>query len=303
MLPQVTFSRNIKFSFPVANLGQGNRLFVTLQVTKAQNSRHLAEAKASVSSGGQDIDLESREKVVKAAEARGKATVPTTQGPQDSPRTHSGLVVGQGLVASPHQSLRYADLTAQEIPLGRLQRKPLLKSPCVDRVAVSIINNMTQEQGHRLATKGTHPWKAWEGENPSNLLHQSPNQKPIPPKLGENGLENIIEEAEKRWGDTHLPNRLQHCLPWWEKWATPKVCNLIREGIKPQWKNPPPLSVQGRQGENLEQAQKILEDYEKSGAVKRVNPQGTLHLLPCFLISKPEEGGAQNGGSSQIVGK
>jgi len=36
-----------------------------------------------------------------------------------------------------------------------------------------------------------------------------------------------------------------------------------------------------------------LEDYEKSGAVRRVSPQGTLHLLPWFLISKPEEGGDQ----------
>ena len=56
------------------------------------------------------------------------------------PLTHSGRAKSQGLVASPHQTLRNADLTAME----RVLRKPLLKSPGVERVAVSIMNNMTE---------------------------------------------------------------------------------------------------------------------------------------------------------------
>lgn len=85
--------------------------------------------------------------------------------------------------------------------------------------------------------------------------------------------------------------RLQLCLHWWKKWASPKIVSLIKEGITPQWVNPPHLSVQARQGSNLEQAKTILAEYETCGAVKRVKPEGTLHFLPWFLISKPEEGG------------
>jgi hypothetical protein len=38
----------------------------------------------------------------------------------------------------------------------------------------------------------------------------------------------------------------------------------------------------------LKQAEKILQDYEKSGSVKRVGDSNSQHLIPWFLISKPE---------------
>ena len=41
---------------------------------------------------------------------------------------------------------------------------------------------------------------------------------------------------------------------------------------------------------DLAQAQKILKDYEQSGSVKKVGGVGTKHLIPWFLISKPEGG-------------
>ncbi len=71
-------------------------------------------------------------------------------------------------------------------------------------------------------------------------------------------LSKMVEKVEEKWGDTPLPNRLQHSLQWWEKWVNPKIVTLIREGIRPQWQKPPHLSIQGRQGENLAQAQKFL---------------------------------------------
>ena len=106
-------------------------------------------------------------------------------------------------------------------------------------------------------------------------------------------LLQLIQAKEACWGDTPLHHRLRLSLSWWRKNATPQVVSLITEGIKPQWDTPPRLSIQGRQGSNLEQAQNILEDYEKSGAVRRVSTLDTQHLLPWFLISKPEEGGAK----------
>jgi hypothetical protein len=112
-----------------------------------------------------------------------------------------------------------------------------------------------------------------------------------PCSLGGLALQTQVQQRESGWGDTPLPHRLQHCLDWWEKWAHPKIVQLLREGITPQWVKPPVLSVTGRQAENLEQAKLIMQDYEKSGAVKKVDPAGTKHLLPWFLLAKPEEGG------------
>ena len=134
----------------------------------------------------------------------------------NTPVTHSGQVVDQGLVASPHQALRFANLTAREIPPGRVpaQHTPLLKCPGVDRRAVSAINMLTQ--GQELAIPRENPSTAWEGGHPSPL--------PLPfPKV----LENIILTAEKGWGDTHLPDRLQLSLTRWKKWASPQIVSLI----------------------------------------------------------------------------
>ena len=107
----------------------------------------------------------------------------------------------------------------------------------------------------------------------------------------------------KRGGDAHLPNQLQERLSWWKKWAKPHIVKVIQEGIRPQWSSPPKLSLSGRQGPNLEQAKEILLDYQKSGAVKEVQDQNSQHLLPWFLISKPEEGGGQSGGSFRTAEK
>ena len=163
------------------------------------------------------------------------------------PRTHSGLV-GHPLVGQPHHPLV-------------LQEKWALSPKDIDWP-------VAWEGDYHSKPLPSEKRKPLPSSFPGNLLQ---NQAPIPTQLGKNALEKIIEDVEKRWGDTPLPHRLQHSLPWWEKWATPQIVSLIREGITPQWENPPHLSVQGRQGENLEQAQKILEDYEKCGAVKRVN--------------------------------
>ena len=112
-----------------------------------------------------------------------------------------------------------------------------------------------------------------------------PSEDCLPP------LERLIADREIVWSDTPLHLRLRKCLPWWQANAPPRIVRLIQEGIKPQWQKPPFLSIQGRQGENLDQARKILGDYARSGAVQKVDAVGTKHLLPWFLISKPEEGG------------
>jgi hypothetical protein len=234
------------------------------------------------------------------AEVRAKATAPP-QSPQQGPRTHSGLGPDQGQVASPHLSLSVRSCSAQpdmKIPpgwgdVGQVTSTSTSTPPKDMDIDWPLLANTTRGLG------GVGSPQARRGGLGSPQAHSSlpENVPPLPAaqsaqaEVGKNVLEQLIIEAEKGWGDTPLPNRLQHCLPWWEKWATPNVVTLIREGIKPQWHHPPHLSVQGRQGENLEQAQNFLEDYEKSGAVKRVDAQGTLHLLSWFLISKPEEGG------------
>ena len=141
-----------------------------------------------------------------------------------------------------------------------------------------------------------------------NLCHQSRESAKCaaahvlicPPNPTASLMEKVLA-SETGWGDTPLHHRLQINLAWWCNWATGPIVNLIREGIQPQWLKPPTLSVQGRQGPNLAQAQKIMEEYESAGAVKRIFPQDANHLIPWFLLSKPEEGGGPSGDSSRIV--
>jgi hypothetical protein len=69
---------------------------------------------------------------------------------------------------------------------------------------------------------------------------------------------------------------------------------LIQEGIS--LPNLPPLLSQKHQTHSqkeIDLAKEILEDYLKSGAVKRVEREGTKHLVPWFILSKQEGGGTQ----------
>ena len=104
-----------------------------------------------------------------------------------------------------------------------------------------------------------------------------------------------VMQKESWWGDTPLHKRLQHSLAWWSKNASPEVITLLREGIKPPWSNPPKLTLNNHQrgGQDLEQVMKILQDYQCSGAIKKLESTTSNHLIPWFLISKPEGGGCQ----------
>jgi hypothetical protein len=106
-------------------------------------------------------------------------------------------------------------------------------------------------------------------------------------------LEDKILLVEKGWGNTPLFKRLQKSLPFWERYASKEVLQIIKEGIKPPWSSPPKMSTHNhpRGDQNLERAADILQDYQNSGSVRLVNPTESCHLIPWFLISKPEEGG------------
>jgi hypothetical protein len=99
-----------------------------------------------------------------------------------------------------------------------------------------------------------------------------------------------INALEEKWGNTPLHQRLQKCIAWWEKNATPATFQLIREGIQPPWKYPPKMSThpKTRGGQDLQQVEKIMQDYENSGSVKKVWDNSTQHLIPWFLISKTD---------------
>jgi hypothetical protein len=140
----------------------------------------------------------------------------------------------------------------------------------------------------------------WSERTYASHLHKEKDlsihlkQKPTPSdqlSLAQDSLKNLVIQAENQWGDTPLPTRV-FSMPAMVEKVGHRAQNKIDSGRNyTPVGTPPPLSVNARQGQNLEQAQKILEEYEQCGAVKRVTPQGTKHLLPWFLISKPEEGG------------
>ena len=106
-----------------------------------------------------------------------------------------------------------------------------------------------------------------------------------------------ISHGEESWGQTPLRLRLQECFPWWEKHAPHGVVQLIMQGVQQDFPLPAHLSRSPppKTGPDLVLAQSILQDYQKSGAVRLVtDPQNTRHLVPWFIISKQESGGLKH---------
>ena len=188
-------------------------------------------------------------------------------------------------------------------PTGRVQPPP--RTGCFSPVPGPIPERQAHQAPRECRTSTATSWlgggsplpvqkppSAYKTASPSTQGHNTPTNSPrVVAKTLQDQKLNLLEEInlrEKSWRNTPLHQRF---LQWWQKNASPQVVTLIREGIIPQWYLPHLLSVQGRQGSNLDQAQKILADYEKSGAVKRVGAEGTRHLLPWFLISKVEPTG------------
>ena len=103
-------------------------------------------------------------------------------------------------------------------------------------------------------------------------------------------LSALIEKKDLECGPLPLYSRLQMALQWWNRHASWEVCQILSQGLQPNWKTPPSLSVR-KHVRSLDQtslAQKILADYSLSGAVKKVPFAGTMHLIPWFVLSKPE---------------
>lgn len=107
----------------------------------------------------------------------------------------------------------------------------------------------------------------------------------------------VLEKDRPMAGQTpvelsHIPyRRLQSMLHWWKLHAPPSVCQMIVEGIMPQWSVAPTCSVQcqRKSQEEIAQVKEILQRYQAVGAVRQVPWQGTKHLVPWFVIAKQEK--------------
>ena len=107
--------------------------------------------------------------------------------------------------------------------------------------------------------------------------------------------ENILKQEEK-WGSTPLFLRLRKSFPFWKKIAPQKVLDLILHGVQNDLPLPGNLSQKSwqRAPSEVQLAQKILEEYAQTGAVKKVSAGGTGHLVPWFVLSKQENGGQKH---------
>ena len=104
-------------------------------------------------------------------------------------------------------------------------------------------------------------------------------------------LQERIQMAEQRWHCARMPDRLRMCVQFWEKHARLEVLNLILKGVPPDKPLPVCLSlkVQDKSLEENQLAREVLQDYESSGAVKRVfDEKNTGHLVPWFVLVKKE---------------
>ena len=113
----------------------------------------------------------------------------------------------------------------------------------------------------------------------------------------------LLNLVESKWEGVPLFRRLQENLAWWEENSPPFVTQLITGGVQADFALPEKLSLrhQVKSSQEIDLATSILEDYQKSGATVVVQDQTTTrHLVPWFVLSKPE-GGEQNIGSFRIA--
>jgi hypothetical protein len=75
-----------------------------------------------------------------------------------------------------------------------------------------------------------------------------------------------------------------------ENIRTPPIVKLISQGVCPEEPLPPSLHLFHipRGAEDIHEARKFLEEYRCSGAVKKVPPESSKHLIPWFIVTKPE---------------
>jgi hypothetical protein len=106
------------------------------------------------------------------------------------------------------------------------------------------------------------------------------------------------------------PHRLRAKLPWWQKWASQEVKTLIQEGVRAPWEEGqgPSLAmcqpVRPRHQEKV--ALELIQEYLDIGAMQELvcpgqlsvtqflNQLGVKHLVPWFVISKPEGSGQKH---------
>ena len=105
-------------------------------------------------------------------------------------------------------------------------------------------------------------------------------------------LLSLIERAEIRLGYLPLPKRLLHCFQWWKNHAPLNIQNLLLTGVQSDLPLPQNMSwdIKEKKDSEIKLAREILEDYQKSGAVKKLSPEDgrTLHTIPWFIITKTE---------------
>jgi hypothetical protein len=127
-----------------------------------------------------------------------------------------------------------------------------------------------------------------EAPQPTQGLQIQPREKP---SSWEKALSVFLAREEEKWATVPLFERLRACLPWWEKHAHPHVVGIIKRGVGTDLPLPANLSikVQHKTPQEIALATSILEDYQKSGAARRVwDVENSRHLIPWFVLSKSE---------------
>lgn len=109
------------------------------------------------------------------------------------------------------------------------------------------------------------------------------------PKGGE-ALQTKIEKHETSLKNIPLFQRPLVRWKWWKTHASKEVWNLIWRGVAPEWEIEPSIPWRERQHtpQEIEEATKILSEYQESGAVTPVKMAGTKYLVPWFIIVKQE---------------
>ena len=110
---------------------------------------------------------------------------------------------------------------------------------------------------------GAPPLRPLQGQQPLGMAQEAPSDTSPPPR--------ILDCAPHSQEDSGIPLhfRLQQNLGWWKRNAPQHIVQLIKNGVRSNFRLPPFLSVRNQQKSTADQemALKVLQEYLEAGAV------------------------------------
>jgi hypothetical protein len=158
--------------------------------------------------------------------------------------------------------------------------KDIKEAAALDQAAMA-----GEQEARARAPKVCHPNRAMVAEMGMKPTGQAMTAPMMTPALW-------LEQSTMHLNSLSPFLRLRSCLQWWQANAPPFVLSLITQGVEPHFQGQGlRLRHQKKTDSEVSLALEVMNDYVQVGAAQEVAREGTLYLVPWFVIQKVEANG------------